>query len=110
MAITEVTKEIMWLRAILTELSIQVRTPITIYVDNQSAIKISENDTAPHRTKHIDVRDHFIRDVINSGVIKLVWISTDKQLADIFTKALPAATYINIRHQLVHRCEQDKQH
>ena len=110
MAITEVTKEIMWLRAILTELSIEVRTPITIYVDNQSAIKISENDTAHHRTKHIDIRHHFIRDVINSGVIKLVWISTDKQLADIFTKALPAATYINIRDQLVHQCEQDKQH
>jgi hypothetical protein len=101
MAISEVTKEIMWLRSILAELHISVVTPTVIYVDNQSAIKISENDISHARTKHIDIRHHFIRDTINSGVIKLQWISTNDQLADIFTKALPIPRYTSIRDRLV---------
>ena len=68
MAISEVTKEVMWLKAILTELKQKVMSPIIIYVDNQSAIKISENPTAHHRTKHIDIRHHFIRNAINDGI------------------------------------------
>ena len=67
MAISEVTKEVMWMIAILTELKQKVVTPVTIYVDNQSAIKISENDTAHHRTKHIDISHHFIRDAVSTA-------------------------------------------
>jgi hypothetical protein len=102
MAITEVAKEIMWMRHLLHELDIQVETPTTIYVDNQSAIRISENDSAHSRTKHIDIKHHYINDLINQGEVKLEWISTDNQLADIFTKTLQPSTFISLRDRLIH--------
>jgi hypothetical protein len=101
MAITEVAKEIMWLRMILEELHVKIVTPTIIYVDNQSAIKISENDTEHDRTKHIDIRHYFVRDLINSGHIKLQWLPTAEQLADIFTKPLGSATYTSLRDRLM---------
>jgi len=76
-------------------------TPTIIYVDNQSAIRISENDSEHDRTKHIDVRHYFIRDLINSGDIKLQWISTVDQLADIFTKPLSTSTFTSLRDRLM---------
>ena len=110
MAISEVTKEVMWMRSILTELKQKVVTPIIIYVDNQSAITISANDTAHHRTKHIDVRHHFIRDAIKDKIINLQYIKTQEQLADIFTKALPTSTFEKLRDQLIcHRTMSNNQ-
>ena len=101
MAIAEVAKEVMWLRIILIEMNVNVITPTIIYVDNQSAKKISENDTEHDRTKHIDIRHYFIRDLINSGEIKLVWISTHDQLADIFTKPLGGTIFTTLRNKLM---------
>lgn len=101
MSIVEVAKEVIWMTSILTEMKQKVHKPITIYVDNQSAIKISENDTSHHRTKHIDIRHHFIRDLINDKSIVLKYIQTTEQRADIFTKALPPQTFIKLRDMLV---------
>jgi len=61
MAINDVAKEIMWMRMILGELGLKVVTPTIIYVDNQPAIRISENDSEHDRTKHIDIRHFFSR-------------------------------------------------
>ena len=60
------------------------KTPI--FCDNTSAIAISNNPVLHSRTKHIDIRYHFIRDHIQKGDIELYFISTDNQLADLFTK------------------------
>ena len=102
MSIVDVTKEVMWTISILTELKQKVHTPVTIYVDNQSAIKISENDTSHHRTKHIDIRHHFVRNLINDKIITLKYIQTSEQRADIFTKALTPQTFIKLRDMLQH--------
>jgi hypothetical protein len=101
MAINDVAKEIMWIRMILKELYIVVETPTIIYVDNQSAIRISENDSEHDRTKHIDIRHYFIRDLITNGEIKLQWIPTAEQLADMFTKPLGATTFTTLRDKLI---------
>jgi hypothetical protein len=101
MAISDVIKEVIWIRILLTELDLQIETPTIIYVDNQSAIKISENDTAHDRTKHIDIRHFFIRDLIESGEVKLVWVRTEDQLADIFTKPLTPSTFLSIRDRII---------
>ena len=62
------------------------KTPI--FCDNTSAIAISNNPVLHSRTKHIDIRNHFIRDHVMKGDIELHFIPTDEQLADIFTKPL----------------------
>nr|GEV54502.1 retrovirus-related Pol polyprotein from transposon TNT 1-94 [Tanacetum cinerariifolium] len=63
---------------------------IPIYCDSKSSISISCNPVQHSRTKHIDVRYHFIKEHVEKGTIELYFVKTDYQLADLFTKALPA--------------------
>ena len=60
----------------------------SVFCDNTSAINISKNPVQHSRTKHIDIRYHFIRDLVESNILILEFVETEKQLADIFTKAL----------------------
>ncbi|GKA81275.1 hypothetical protein Tco_0787967 [Tanacetum coccineum] len=62
---------------------------IPLYCDNCSAISICCNNVHHSRSKHIDIRHHFIRDQVEKGVVELYFVMTDYQLADIFTKTLP---------------------
>ncbi|GKC46328.1 hypothetical protein Tco_1064050 [Tanacetum coccineum] len=62
---------------------------IPLYYDNKSAIAICCNNVWHSRSKHIDIRYHFIREQVKNGVVELYFVTTDYQLADIFTKALP---------------------
>jgi hypothetical protein len=101
MAINEVAKEVCWLRMLLTEMNVTVSTPTTIYVDNQSAIKISNNDADHDRTKHIDIRHYYIRDLIHNNIVKLQWLPTEDQLADIFTKPLGPLIFNRLRNILM---------
>ncbi|GKA20622.1 retrovirus-related pol polyprotein from transposon TNT 1-94 [Tanacetum coccineum] len=61
---------------------------IPIYRDNKSAIALSCNNVQHSRSKHIDIRFHFIKEHVENGVIELYFVNTEYQLADIFTKAL----------------------
>ena len=73
---------------------------MTLYCDNLSTINISKNPIQHSRTKHIDIRHHFIRDLVEEKVIKLEHVATELQLADIFTKALDANQFENLRGKL----------
>jgi hypothetical protein len=109
MAIVEVVKEVMWYLHVLTEMKRKVRKPIIINVDNQSSMKISENDTEHDRSKHIDIKHHFVREQIKSGIIKLQWVSTTEQLADIFTKPLGTLPFTTLRDRLMKRVKVNEQ-
>ncbi|XP_058784318.1 uncharacterized protein LOC131659097 [Vicia villosa] len=73
---------------------------MTLYCDNFSAINISKNPIQHSRTKHIDIRHHFIRELVEDKVIYLEHVSTELQLADIFTKSLDATQFENLRSKL----------
>jgi hypothetical protein len=75
-----------WMRRILEELHFQQHEPTIIYCDNSSAIKLSKNQVLHGRSKHIDVRYHFLRDLMNKGIIDLVHYRSEDQVADIMTK------------------------
>ncbi|GJZ11770.1 hypothetical protein Tco_0546529 [Tanacetum coccineum] len=64
-------------------------SPIPLYCDNKSAIALCWNNVQHSRSKHIDVRYHFIKEQVENGVVELYFVRTEYQLADIFTKALP---------------------
>ena len=73
---------------------------IPIYCDNQSAIAMTGNLVQHSLTKHISIRYHFIREHVMEGTIELHFVPTDQQLADIFTKPLPEATFIKLFNEL----------
>lgn len=87
MAICEASKEAVFLKNFLGEL-IGGYKSILLYNDNQSAQKLAANPVTHKRSKHIDVRYHFVREVVAKGDIELQYMPTDSMVADVLTKAL----------------------
>nr|GEZ69237.1 retrovirus-related Pol polyprotein from transposon TNT 1-94 [Tanacetum cinerariifolium] len=81
--------QVLWMRTQLTDYGFHFNK-IPIYCDSKSAIAISCNPVQHSRSKHIIVRYHFIKEHVEKGTIELYFVKTDYQLADLFTKALPA--------------------
>nr|GEV00777.1 retrovirus-related Pol polyprotein from transposon TNT 1-94 [Tanacetum cinerariifolium] len=81
-------EEILWMRSQLTDYGFDFNK-IPLYCDNRSAIALCCNNIQHSRSKHIDIRHHFIRDQVEKGVVELYFVTMDYQLVDIFTKALP---------------------
>jgi hypothetical protein len=90
-AATHAVKEALWLRTFISAVFGEIAGPTTIFSDNQSAIALTKDHQYHARTKHIDVRYHFIRWVIQEGKVTLKYCPTNDMLADPFTKALPSA-------------------
>jgi Reverse transcriptase (RNA-dependent DNA polymerase) len=90
-AATHAAKEGIWLRAFISEVFKPINEPMTLYSDSQTAIKLANNpDQFNARTKHIDIRFHFIRCVIEEGKVALVYCPTNDMIADTLTKGLPS--------------------
>jgi transposase InsO family protein len=88
MAATQATKESLWLKQLLGELGLVQSQPVLIRSDNQGCIALTKNPAYHSRTKHIDIRHHFIRDSVEVGDIELRYVATDDMAADVLTKAL----------------------
>nr|KAJ0204837.1 hypothetical protein LSAT_V11C500258600 [Lactuca sativa] len=83
--------QLLWIQNKLLDYGIKFsKTPI--YFDNTSAIQITQNPVQHSKTKHIEIRHHFIRDNVEKGKVVLKHVKTSEQLADIFTKALDSQT------------------
>nr|GEY85229.1 hypothetical protein [Tanacetum cinerariifolium] len=77
---------------------------IPMYCDSKSTIAISCNAVQHSRTKHIDIRYHFIKEHVEKGTVKLYFVGTEYQLADLFTKALPKEHFEYLVHRIGMRC------
>lgn len=97
MAATLCSSQAIWLRRLLETLQYQQQEATTIYCDNVSAIKISKNPVLHGRSKHIDVRYHFLRNLCNDGTIDLMFCKSENQVADILTKPLKQASFEKLR-------------
>ncbi|KAK2385434.1 putative mitochondrial protein [Trifolium repens] len=91
--------QLVWMKQMLKEYDVE-QDVITLYCDNLSAINISKNPVQHSKTKHIDIRHHFIRDLVENKVVTLEHVGTKDQVADIFTKALDAVQFENLRGKL----------
>ncbi|GJT88519.1 retrovirus-related pol polyprotein from transposon TNT 1-94 [Tanacetum coccineum] len=87
-ALSRCCAQILWMRSQLKDYGLKFNK-IPLYCDNKSAIALCYNNVQHSRSKHIDVRYHFIKEQVENGVVKLYFVRTEYQLADIFTKALP---------------------
>ena len=93
MALSEATKEIKFVYEILTSMGIKVKLPIVCRVDNIGAIFIAENATANPKSKHIDTRAKYVTKYIQDGFLKVLFVKTDDNSADVFTKNVSSATF-----------------
>jgi hypothetical protein len=90
---THAAKELIWLRTIIGELNSPFENPTTLHCDNQGAIALAKDNKFHARTKHIDIRYHFIREAVEDGSINMQYIPTNENIADIFTKPLAKAKF-----------------
>ena len=72
----------------------------TILSDNQSCIKMTENPVFHDRLKHIEIRYHYIHDMVQRGALKLLYVSTDEQVVDVLTKRLSRVKFEHFRDKL----------
>lgn len=86
-----------WLRRIMEQLGHKQPSATIIYCDNSSTIKLSRNPVMHGRSKHIDVRFHFLRDLTRDEVVKLEYCQTQEQLADLMTKPLKLDAFERMR-------------
>ncbi|KAL3721830.1 hypothetical protein ACJRO7_034209 [Eucalyptus globulus] len=99
-AATSCACQAIWLRKILEELQFKQQKATIIYCDNSSAIKLSKNPVLHGRSKHIDVKYHFLRDLTKDEVVELVFCRSEDQVADIFTKPLKLSMFQKLRKLL----------
>nr|GEY09553.1 retrovirus-related Pol polyprotein from transposon TNT 1-94 [Tanacetum cinerariifolium] len=91
--------QVLWIKSQLVDYDV-LYDKVSIFCDNTSAISISNNLVLHSRTKHIDIKYHFIRDHILKGDIELHFVPTDLQLADIFTKPLVEPSFTRLVAEL----------
>ena len=89
-----------WLRRILKHLGLGENEATKILCDNNSTIQLSKNPVLHGRSKHIAVRFHFLRDLVNEQVVQLKYCNTNEQVADVMTKAVKLDQYEKFRHML----------
>lgn len=94
-AASNAAREIVWLRALLQELTGKMNEPTKLMMDNQSAIKLIKNAEHHKLTKHIDIKFHFIRECADNATLEAMYIPTHNQLADFLTKSLPRDKFKN---------------
>lgn len=84
-------KQAKWMYSWFTEVDIYVDRPITVFCDNNAAVALTQNTGGHSRIKHVNVKTHWIREAVACGDIHVHPISTEENVADLFTKSLPRA-------------------
>ncbi len=96
-ALSAAAQEAVWLQRLSSDISGENSREIMILEDNQSAICLAKNQRAHGRTKHIDIKYHFVRDMVDSGKIKLKYCRSEDMVADVFTKSLRVNQFEKLR-------------
>ena len=85
-AISEVVREIIFIKQILEFVGVSIEYPILVNVDNLGAIYLATNNQSSQRTKHVDIRYHFVREFIEDGIVKVQFVRSEDNNSDICTK------------------------
>jgi transposase InsO family protein len=94
---TRSAQEVIWMRKLLDDLGHTQTSPTIMWEDNKAAIAFSKNQTCHDRSKHIDIRAHWLRDLVLDQMISMLYVATANQLADFMTKHLRGPAHIKAR-------------
>lgn len=103
MALSLAVRHSLWLRLLFSELGFPFSRALAIHTDNLAAIALAHDPQFHGRSKHIDVRHHFIREHLEAGHIVIPHVSGDDNLADLFTKALPRPKFDSLLTRMIGR-------
>ncbi|GJW97217.1 hypothetical protein Tco_0179025 [Tanacetum coccineum] len=95
--------QVIWMRTKLLDYGYKYNR-IPMYCDSKSAIAISCNPVQHSKTKHIDIRYHFIKEHVEKGTVEIYFVGIEYQLANLFTKALPKERFEYLVHRISMRC------
>ena len=99
-AVANATTELKWIQSLLREINLQIPTTPTLWCDNIGATYLAANPVFHGRMKHIERDFHFVREYVKAGKLKIAYISTKDQLADILTKPLPKLWFVKLKTNL----------
>jgi hypothetical protein len=99
MSLSDTSRQLVWVKNLLIELGIQL-SPIPLYGDNQGSIFLASNPVQEKCIKHIDLRYHYIRDVVCLEQVELFFIEGAENPVDMFTKNLGCVKFLKFREQL----------
>ena len=100
-ALGEAAREAIYLRMLLKDLGQEQKEPTVIFEDNVAAEKLTKNNVLHGRTKHFEIKHHFIRETVENKTIQVQHLASTEMLADILTKALPAPQFLKLRHSIL---------
>ena len=96
-SVAATTAELCWVCSLLSKLCINLASPPVVYYDNVSATQLSSNLVFHSQMKHVAVDYHFLRDQVQSGALRVAYVSSADQLADLLTKPLPHSQFQKLR-------------
>ena len=96
-ALSAATQEAVWLSRLLTDIKAPPKAPILIKEDNQGTIAVARNPVSHNRTKHIDIKFHYVREALEDGIIDLTYCPTEQTTADMLTKPLARQQFETFR-------------
>lgn len=99
-AVANAVAETVWLCQLLGELHSPIQRATIVYCDNVSAVYLSTNPVKHQRTKHIEIDLHFVRDLVAAGAVRVLYVPTTSEYADIFTKGLPTSVFTEFSSSL----------
>ena len=108
-ALAAAVKELIWIYMIICSLGFHVQLPMPVHEDNQAAERLAKDYGCQKRTKHIDVRFHYVRQLEEAGIIAVRYKRSEEQLADLLTKNLPTVAFTKIRDNIMYNCK-DQEH
>ena len=92
-ALSELSTEVLFIRSILEFLGLDVEYPIIVHVDNIGAVYLANSACGSNRTKHVDTRYHFVREYVEDGILKIIYVKSDDNDADVMTKNIAGQYY-----------------
>ena len=101
MAASEAAKEAVHLGNLAREFGLRGEGPLDLHVDNKAAIDVAYNPEHHTRMKHVERRHFFVRELVENHTLRVPFVSTDKNLADFFTKPLPARSFFPLRDKIM---------